>query len=167
MDLGIAQTFSDATWMNIDILHIEFTFAHEIIIQIALHTIRMFKWSGIEILIHKWIGSACKCQFKFNRFWCQFQIWISICSRGPLRTDSGITEANKKHQAGMVELESNCMWILILLPLWDFVGLNFCCKLFIIMAMTRGDFPEAILRIVLFVPSKIEKRGQFIGLVTR
>ena len=25
MDLGIAQTFSDATWMNIDIWHIEFT----------------------------------------------------------------------------------------------------------------------------------------------
>ena len=52
-------------------------------------------------------------------------------------------------------------------PCGTLVGLNFCCKLFIIMAMTRGDFPEAILRIVLFVPSKIEKRGQFIGLVTR
>ena len=38
MDLGIAQTFLDATWMNIDIWHIEFTFAHGIILQMALHT---------------------------------------------------------------------------------------------------------------------------------
>ena len=37
MDLGIAQTFSDAIWMNIDIWHIEFTFAHGIILQMALH----------------------------------------------------------------------------------------------------------------------------------
>ena len=52
-------------------------------------------------------------------------------------------------------------------PCGTLVGLNFCCKLFIIMAITRGDSPEATLRIGLFVPSKIEKRGQYIGLVTR
>ena len=44
MDLGIAQTFSDATWMNIDIWHIEFTFAHGIILQMALHNIEVLYW---------------------------------------------------------------------------------------------------------------------------
>ena len=41
MDLGIpvALTFSDATWMNIDIpvWHIELAFAHGIILQMAHH----------------------------------------------------------------------------------------------------------------------------------
>ena len=46
MDLRIAQTFSDARWRNIDIWHIEFTFAHGVILQMALHTM----WSHFCII---------------------------------------------------------------------------------------------------------------------
>ena len=35
IDLGIAQTFSDAALMNIDIWHIDFNFAHGISLQMA------------------------------------------------------------------------------------------------------------------------------------
>ena len=38
MDLGIAQTFLDATWMKIDIWHKELTFGNGIILQMAFHT---------------------------------------------------------------------------------------------------------------------------------
>ena len=35
IDLGVAQTFSDAAWMNIVIWHIDFTFAYGISLQMA------------------------------------------------------------------------------------------------------------------------------------
>ena len=57
MDLGIAQTFSAATWMNIDIWHIEFTFAHGIILQMALHTMDLIKKNRLvvqSLLLKNW-----------------------------------------------------------------------------------------------------------------
>ena len=39
MDFGMVQTFLDAKWMNITIWQKEFTFAHGILLKMALHTI--------------------------------------------------------------------------------------------------------------------------------
>ena len=56
MDLGMAQMFSDATWMNIDIWHIEFTFAHGIILLMALHTIsHKERCKKLSTTSHKWL----------------------------------------------------------------------------------------------------------------
>ena len=79
MDLGIAQTFLDATWMNIDIWHKELTFGNGIILQMAFHTmtyicLSMFSCQHWLLLIYCKRNSI---QIKYC-FYLKLQVTIKI-----------------------------------------------------------------------------------------